>query len=146
MPPCFHFCTFHGSILCLATCREAIVAIAKCLFNMQIIFSRKQSRDKRLRKRLWPSSKLPKIVWIVDLFPEKSYHQRSLQIIRARCGGGNSRVSLGSESTLCSMVSARPSKHLFAKHLLFHLHVSLFPALWSPKTPPSRFSLVFNWK
>ena len=144
MPPCFHFCTFHGSILCLATCREAIVAIAKCLFNMQIIFSRKQSRDKRLRKRLWPSSKLPKIVWIVDLFPEKSYHQRSLQIIRARCGGGNSRVSLGSESTLCSMVSAWPSKHWFTKHLLSHLHVNCLPPLWSPKPQPATSSFVFS--
>lgn len=48
------------------------------------------------------------------------------------------------ESTLCPNVSGRPSKHLFAKHLLFHLHFSCLPPFGSPKPLPPTFSFVFN--
>ena len=51
-----------------------------------------------------------------------------------------------SESSLCPAVSSGSSKHLFIKHLLFHLHVHcLPPPLWSQITTPTS-SFVFSWR
>ena len=43
-----------------------------------------------------------------------------------------SQTRLSDEHTLCPIVSAGPSKHLFSKHLLFHIYVNCLP---SPQLP-----------
>ena len=60
----------------------------------------------------------------------------------AWCGGETLKRL---KSTLCTIVSAWPRKHLFIKHLLFHLHVNFLPHLWNPKPLLPTPSFVFSW-
>lgn len=57
---------------------------------------------------------------------------------------------IGSKPSLCPMVKDVPSKHLFTKHLLSHLHVICLPPLGSSNDystslhPGSRLHTTFN--
>ena len=92
----------------------------KYLLGGQITSSRKQSRPKRRRKKLWQEAGRPGSAhsflkasrW--RACPGTGHHQRRLRGTR---GPRDPRPLLS--HCLC-----RPSKHLFTKHLLFHLHVT----------------------
>ena len=48
--------------------------------------------------------------------------------------------------SLSPIISVWWSKHLFTKHLLFHLLVNCFPSLWGTKPIPPTSSFVFSWR
>ena len=63
------------------------------------------------------------------------------QKVWTQCGWGEpleTRVRSGSHCLY------RPSKRLFTKHLLLHLHVNFLPPIWSPRPLPSTASFVFS--
>ena len=52
----------------------------------------------------------------------------AITVLRTRCIDREDLAqSVCQNSSLHSIVSAGPSKHLFTKHLLFHLHMNSFP-------------------
>ena len=92
--------------------------LRKSFFLQYLLLSYLKNLDKRPVPRIEPS---PEIVYGLDGVVEIWDHSMSI-------------------------VCAWPSKHLFTKHLLFHLHVNYLPPPWSLKLLPSTSSLVFSWR
>ena len=129
--PQVYMCSTFLSLLA-SMCRGAKFATPKCVFRVRINLGWWFSRNRRLKNSSFYLSfnclknlnKVPDPR--IELLPE---------IPRRNMGWCSGRV-WRSESTLCSIVSSWPSKHLFTKHLLFHLYVKCLPSLWSRKPLP----------
>lgn len=112
--------------------RGAKFTTSKILLQLKINLGRLFLRNRRLGKSFFylPLSYLKSFdkgaIPVIELSPEIPAKNMDW------CAGKNSSGPRD-QSPLCSIVSAGPSKHLFTKHLLFHLYVNCLPPLRSSK-------------
>ena len=121
--------TPYQSVITLYFCREASFAIPKCGFWHKDYF--KWTEDSGSFSCFLPLSCLRNLERGPG--PERALSpERYPQRFWARCGGEHLSGPRDQSPTLYHTASVRPSKHLFTKHLLFHLHSNCLPPLWNP--------------